>query len=368
MRYWVIYFLSSVSESKVRINKKYILIQSLIVVLLILAAECYLRISGYAPGDLRPAWSNFKPVDSLVVYNDFIVDSSGILVANKERFRKLQLRESLNKQGFRTTEFDQDTASNKIMLIGDSFTWGLSANPIDSCFADLLPLLVYRPVVNTGIPIADPAQYEAIAARYITVIKPQMVVVMFYLGNDIMQKPRPIIPLQPFYYYTNAGALMADDGDVHLKSAQEAYQYYTREKFFILHPANIGEWLVSKSALLSRVYSLRYRWDEKKRAEHAIEDMTVTQRYLYHIVDICRKNKCRLKIVLIPELKEAGRNKSFFEKRYKGFFRDSVLAPVTYIPEHIPAAYYVPNPDGHLNNAGHNFYAHELARIVLRED
>ena len=337
-----------------------------VVIGLFLLAECVVRLQGYTPGDLRPNWSNFHPVDSLVVYDDFVVDSSGILVANKDFFRSKDI--SLNSDGFRTAEFERiDTARHKVMLIGDSFTWGLSAHPIDSCFADLLRGKSAGSIINLGIPSADPAQYDAIASKYIPRIRPETVIVMFYLGNDIMPYARPIIPFKPFYYYTNAGAMMADDRDRHLNSAREAYDYYTREKFFLLHPANFFEVIVSKSALMSRIYSFKYRWAEKKLAEKSIADMSVTKHYLYSIIDVCKQNNCILHIVLIPEIKEADKPKSFFEKRYQGFFADPLLSKYTYIPEGNFSRYYTPYPDGHLNNAGHRFYADRLADILKME-
>lgn len=345
------------------INKKYILVQALIVLILFALAELYVRHKGYTPGDLRPNWSNFKPVDSLIVHNDFIVDSNGILVANVNHFKAMGW--AINSNGFRAAEFNSlDTVKNKLMLIGDSFTWGLSANPIDSCFANLLENKVRGTVINTGIPIADPAQYEAIAKKYIPVLKPEKVAVMFYLGNDIMPVPRPVIPNKPFYYYTNAGAMMADDGNIHLNSAQEAYNYYTKQKFFLIHPSNFFEKIIAKSAFLSRIYSLKYRWEEKMKAENAIAEMAVTQKYLYSIVDICTKNNCALKIILIPEIKEANNDIAFFAKRYKGFFNDSLLSKYTFIPQGNEANNYVPYPNGHLNNAGHAFYAKEIAKQI----
>jgi lysophospholipase L1-like esterase len=347
------------------ISIKYIASQVLLAICLFFLAEIFVRHQGYAPGDLRPNWSNFHPVDSLIVYNDFIVDSTGILIANKDFFKTSNI--SINSNGFRAPEFaDMNTVKHKILLIGDSFTWGLTAKPLDSCFADLLKTKVEGIVINTGIPSADPAQYEAIAHRYIPMLRPEKVIVMFYLGNDIMPRPRPAIPYKPFYYYTNAGAMMADDGPVHLNSAHEAYDYYTHQKFFLIHPVGFLHKVIEKSALLSRMYSLKYRWEEKKEADHAISDMSVTQKYLYSIVEICRRNHCALQVILIPEIKEADKPISFFEKRYMGFFADSILSKYTYIPEGNSPINYTPYPDGHLNNEGHRFYAQKIAERLAQ--
>jgi hypothetical protein len=346
-----------------RISKKYIAIQFLLILCLFGLTEVFVRHQGYTPGDLRPKWSNFHPVDSLVVQNDFIVDSTGILIANRVQFDGTGVR--INSNGFRAPEFDGlDTVRHKVLLIGDSFTWGLTAQPLDSCFADLLSIQIQATVINTGIPAADPTQYAAITRRYVPLIKPEKVIVMFYLGNDIMLEARPTIPYKPFYYYTNAGAMMADDGDVHLNNAQEAYDYYTRQKFFLNHPANLFEAIIIRSAFFSRIYSFKYRWEEKLKAEKTITDMSVTQQYLYTIVRICRENKCRLQIILIPEVKEADKPMTFFKKRYTGFFDDSILSEYTYIPDGNSSKNYMPYPDGHLNNAGHKFYAAKIAEQI----
>jgi hypothetical protein len=344
-------------------NKKFIGVQALVIIGILLLAEVFVRLQGHTPGDVRPNWSNFHPVDSLVVYNEFYVDSTGILIANRDYFKTLNIR--INSNGFRTAEFNSlDTVKHKIMLIGDSFTWGLSAHPLDSCFADLLHNKFGQSVINTGIPCTDPAQYDAIAKRYIPQIKPDIVFVMFYLGNDIMPVERPIEPYKPFYYYTNAGALMAMDDTTYLGTAKEAYDYYTSRKFYLIHPTGLAEKIISKSALLSRIYSLKYRWQEKCEAENSIRNMSVTKKYLYSIINTCRNNNCTLRFILIPEIKEANHDADFFKRRYTGFFNDSLIAPYTLIPAGNSASNYTPYPDGHFNNAGHKFYAGKMAGYI----
>jgi lysophospholipase L1-like esterase len=277
------------------------------------------------------------------------------------------LCKGINRNGFRTPEFDSlDSATHKLLLIGDSFTWGLSASPIDQCFADLIQHKVPETVINTGIPIADPAQYEAIAQQYIPQLQPQKAVLFFYLGNDIMLKERDIVPWKPFYFYTNAGALLAQDGEHRFNTAQEAYHYFTQQKFFLLHPQGLLETIIAQSALLSRLYSFTFRWQEKRNAEHAIKNMSVTQQHLHAIVSICKAQHCNLQIVLIPEVKEADEPITFFQKKYVGFFQDSVLAPITLVPSGFSKQHYVPYPDGHLNNAGHQLMAAKILELLQK--
>lgn len=338
---------------------RFFLIQFLIMLSLLLAAEYYIRHLGYSGGDLRPVWSNFHQVDTLIEINDFKVGRDGILVADKKYNR------FINREGFREREFDSiENSKPRLLLIGDSFTWGLSANPLDSCFADLIREKTTYTVINLGIPAADPAQYEAIATKYIPLLKPCRLLVFFFLGNDIMQEERPIIPFKPFYFYTNAGAMMADDGDLHFNTALEAYNYYMYHKYFLSKPDNAFEWLVSESALLSRIYSLKFRWNEKQRAESAIQNMFVSKKHLYSILRVCRQNCCSLQIVIIPELKEADQPQQYFRERYKALFADPVLSNFCFFPSGNSSTNYTPYPDAHLNNRGHAFYAQQITNLL----
>lgn len=123
-----------------------------------------------------------------------------------------------NEDGFRSIAFKPYSGNRKkVLLIGDSFTWGNSAQPLNNCFADELLSKGYV-VYNTGISGADPGQYLTIAKQYIPLLQPDYVVTNFYLGNDILCKSidakfyyfsRTVIPYQPFQYLTNAGNLNA---------------------------------------------------------------------------------------------------------------------------------------------------------------
>lgn len=98
----------------------------------------------------------------------------------------------INSDGFRSITFkNYNTAKTKVLLLGDSFTWGNAASNLTSSFADLLAAKGYV-VFNTGISGADPAQYQAIARQYIPLLKPDIIIVNFFMGNDIMYSKRPI--------------------------------------------------------------------------------------------------------------------------------------------------------------------------------
>ena len=69
----------------------------------------------------------------------------------------------VNEEGFKSIAFKKyETEKTSILLLGDSFTWGLTAVPSFKSFADVLAARGYV-VYNTGIVGNDPAYYAAIA-------------------------------------------------------------------------------------------------------------------------------------------------------------------------------------------------------------
>jgi hypothetical protein len=131
----------------------------------------------------------------------------------------------INENGFRSLSFRQvKSERKKVMLIGDSFTYGQSALDLSNSFADQLladGFIVY----NMGIPGADPAQYLAIAQRYLPILKPDFLIINVYAGNDIIyyqRKPEPNVPL---FYFTNAGCIMNHPLHKYLYSPQKALDF-----------------------------------------------------------------------------------------------------------------------------------------------
>lgn len=324
--------------------------------------EAGVRWWGYAPGDVSPNWANFKQVDSLVVYEDFVVDSNGILIANAARHEVYGVK--VNSEGFHSPEFTEvDTARPTVMLIGDSFTWGMSASSPDSSFAERLRKQSGWNVHNLGIPAADPVQYALIAERFIPRLRPDVVILCFFMGNDMMMQDRRPMPLREFYYFTNAGALWTEWDGRHFPDAPSAYRYFLTEKYFLSGERNPVEWVISRSALLSRLYSVRFRLVEKLRWERQINDMSLTCSYLLKARQQALEHGADFRIVVIPELKEADMTPDDYRERYASLFRDALLSEHLSRPE-TRKDLYRPYPDAHLNDRGHAVYAEFLLRLL----
>lgn len=179
------------------------------------------------------------------------------------------------------------------------------------------------------------------------------------MGNDLMMEDRQVNPSEPWCYFTNAGAVFTDMDGNHFKSAAGAYNYYANEKYFLHKPANAFEWVISKSALLSRLYSLRFRIQEKIRYEHVVKHTEVTKKYLNGIRSIAALYHTPLKFVLVPEIKEADMSTKDYEKKYSDLLNDGELKDYWLIPANSKSNFN-DYPDGHLSNKGQRHYADYL--------
>jgi hypothetical protein len=341
---------------------------SLTVVVFVLTlglAEIFMRMKGYKPGDISPVWFNFRPVDTLRLEHFFYTNTDGILVADSSYWARHNI--AINQDGFRSPAFaNVDSNKKKVLFIGDSFAWGKSAQPITNCFVDLVRRETGLEVINLGIPGADPVQYFMLAHKYIPILKPDVVFVMFFMGNDLMLEDRKVMEGHSFCYATNAGMLFADIDGRYFSTAQQAYNYVSNEKYYLHKPDNLLEQVISKSAVLSRIYALKFRIREKLKYEHAVKESSVTRKYLTGIDSLARIYHAHIKLVLIPEYKEADMDTATYKKRYADLLLNGDIKNDWLLFKNSKSDFNN-YPDGHLNNQGHRYYA-DLIEKYLKEN
>lgn len=225
-------------------------------------------------------------------------------------------RSPINAEGFRSIAFKKyNTPATKVLLLGDSFTWGHSTTNKTNSFADELLAKGYV-VYNTGITATDPAQYLAVAKKYIPKLRPDAVIVNFYMGNDVVQFKRTPEPYQPLFYYTDVGVLMACPQGVYLNSLQEAHRF-TRQWLYIpqnKNPVNRVCALTATGTFLWKVLSYfglvdaRHReFDHYFKESDAIYSEGSVFSDIQEISTLCKQHESRFILSVFPDIDRLGR-------------------------------------------------------------
>lgn len=212
-----------------------------------------------------------------------------------------------NQAGFRSIAFAPcQTKRKKVLLIGDSFTYGMAARPFYNCFADILLARGYL-LYNTGIPGTDPAQYAAIAQKYIPLLKPDLVILCFYEGNDYMRYPRIPAANQPHEHITNAGFFSCIPYGIYL-NPQQAYTYY--KSLVTIPPGGLFNKACSYSALGGLVWNFAYKLKMVKHPNvvqydnlqiNKPIDTAFTAGRIQLIDNCCKQNEVDILKIIIPE-------------------------------------------------------------------
>lgn len=275
----------------------------------------------------------------------FTVDENGFQVAN-------WLTPGTNELGYRTPSFDEPANGRPtILFLGDSFTWGVDARPVNLCYADRVRDMGYK-VINLGIPATGPVQYEAQAQRYLPELKPDAVCVMYYAGNDWMPEA-PIHPVPARWYETNAGMLYAlmPDGDP--LTFEQAVRRRTELCPFWLTPG------VARS--LSGLALVRFAaaWSDDARFQPAAgrPDVACVER----IRDLAGANGVKFFLFIIPM--RPGHERPITSV---AFAQKSLASCGPRVLPGLVDADYAPLPDLHFNNIGHGKMSDFIA-VALQE-
>ena len=99
-----------------------------------------------------------------------------------------------NSLGFRDRERSEARPSSapRVVALGDSFTWGAGVQ-YDDVFLTLAEAALQKmnsrtEIINLGVPGFEPEHYLHLLKSYGLRLHPDVVVVNFYIGNDLMRK------------------------------------------------------------------------------------------------------------------------------------------------------------------------------------
>lgn len=291
------------------------------------------------------------------------------LTNNWEKAIRTYLYHPFNSEGFRSIPFDTSAKNKiKILLLGDSFAYGMSAKPFFNSYSDILLSRGYI-IYNTGISGTDPSQYAAVASKYIPLLNPDLVILNFYPGNDLMSFPRDANKNEPHEHMTNAGFFESNPEGKFL-NPEEAYLYYL--SLVSIPETNIFNSICSKSSILTILWGLMYN---KNLVEHRIlekynytkykkpkyKKAEISSKYINQVVHLCNSQNIPLLCTIIP-IKDILVNSNVI-------VQDSILQIVFndepyYYPKNLKANDYTTHDDFHFSNFGALKYADFLDSLI----
>ncbi|HXH19637.1 MAG TPA: hypothetical protein VNJ07_11205 [Chitinophagales bacterium] len=273
----------------------------------------------------------------------------------------------INRDGFRSIEFSYiDTDKKKLLLLGDSFTWGHHTENKTNSFADILSSRGYV-TYNSGITGTDLPQYYAVAKKYICTLLPDVVIVNLFLGNDIMEYDRKLRPFVPVFYSTNAGLLNTCPQGKYFTDFQSAYNYILYEVSIPRQDENLFNFLSAQTRITTRIWQglaahrwvettpdfivLNY-WDELRELKTGYR---INREYLEKIQWLCKEANAELIVSIIPEMDNIRVTRAEIQEKLDGFEFNKI--------ETLTASDYKQS-NGHFNEKGHKKYADFLAGLI----
>ena len=359
--------------------------------LVLFLSESLLRILKFQPGVLMPPKEiremalNFS--DTLYVLEAFIPDSLGVMKYNptydtssfdtdfsqflpelRMRIKKHILNVPINSDGFQDDEFtSKDTlGKKKVLLLGDSFTWGYSADPIANSFSNLLGKEEGFVTYNLGVPGSDLATYLKLSEVYTPIIKPDFVIINFYVSNDFLYY-RKILKKFKYsdIYPTNVGAFLSMNYETIGKDSIEVFDSYTdaynhaAQKYTWKGETNyVLQHTLKYSALIAQIVRIVYGYYEPHVNSTFLPAEDCTREYLLRTDSICNSNGA---VLLLAVINNGNSDNTAEIEECKKHFGNFPF----YMPDNIrkPDDFF-PSPDGHFNNTGHKKYEQFLLDIL----
>lgn len=266
------------------------------------------------------------------------------------------VRNPINIDGFYSVPFDANSGeAKKVLLLGDSFTWGHSTDNKTSSFANTLLAKGFH-VCNTGISGADVAQYKQVIKTYMDSINPDVVILNFYMGNDVSYFQRIPIPHIPIHFSTNAGNILSFQEGIQQTNAQDAYDNVIRN--MIIQETTFVNWMAAQTSMGTLVWQVLVKFNLLEDTFYKglpRPEKPVCNKEIEWISKFCHNYKVPFVLSVIPNL---------VDDRLDGAATvNHLFENIPYIEPEVTVDMYS-SRDGHFNEKGHLFYANYLEDVI----
>lgn len=359
-------------------NKTKLGVQFKIFAGLFVFVEIVLRIAGMSAGVMI---DDFEITDEVVYEARFYSDEVGVnhLVKGAPNFMPGFI---VNDQGFRgdinytkkvVDSIRHNSSKKIIMIIGDSYVEGCCPDNVTNSFPDIINREEDYVVFNFGVSGTDPLQYELVAKKYVGMLQPDLVVTVFYIGNDILFFERKATPGIPLTYplknnkwiYAVAPDHLSRKKSYVFKDYKESYDFYVKHYSLKGKDRTVFEKGISYSVIFSKIYLhlehkiSHQKWWKDNPGIIAVDGYDLANRNLKAILKTSNKERIPNLFVGIPAPAECE-EENLIEK-YKMVFKGLEW----YIPTNLKEDDYDGLEAGnHFTNEGHKKYAVFLKKLI----
>ena len=269
----------------------------------------------------------------------------------------------VNQQGFYDSQDfvagdDFDTRS-RILALGDSFTFGESAE-IGKSYVETIESDFPQSIVwNTGIPSNGTKQTLAAFQVYAPILQPQLTILGFYM-NDFLNNMVPVDYWQRVIDRESGKGFHAQQYQVDLSG--NVIRFDLRTLYYHIHnrvepPNSEIERLIGRTrlgSLLPRFLNAR-RWRNVSTPQgpSISQSVDITRGYLKALRDAAAAQDTALLVLLIPLREDLSPPPRPYYQAARQLFEELAMPYLN--PIHLLDAErdYMPKPDTHWNTAGH---------------
>lgn len=285
------------------------------------------------------------PAYRIIKHWDYFEEVAGTTI-----FHGLKLQGNLNSMGLRDKEYPFDHESYRIIIMGDSFTYGLGLKNSNSWPKKTEQYLHDKgynniEILNGGIPDTNTRQQVAFFNKYTCDYKPDMVIIGFII-ND-------------------CGELCSNCGAVKLKHQLDAIANSAKQRFG-LYAFNYIRFAYLKYKLTNatvKEYSMPY--------EKETEPFQQCKRAFLDFKELSQKNNFELIVVIYPMLVQLNKNYPFnsIHRKMEAFFKEAGIEAYDLTQEfygYRDTDLWINYVDSHPNKKANEIVAKKIVEIITK--
>jgi hypothetical protein len=198
----------------------------------------------------------------------------------------------LNSKGFKDVEFNAQKAENtyRILGLGDSFAFGVV--PYRHVYLTVLDEILNQngkksEVINMGIPGTGPRDYFTLLESEGLELKPDMVLLSFFIGNDFMEKEEE----RKLYSYSYVASFVYYM--VKVSQGLEESAMHRSDEYDDTAPTFSDPVFINLESERSEIY--------RKTSKRFENELAVALGHLIRIKKLCDTHNIAMAIVLLPD-------------------------------------------------------------------